>query len=71
MIHGELSLWHFTALTWCLDLVDHIMLLQKIAQRNGLEKLSIGMSADFEVAIQFGATHVRVGTAVFGERINA
>ncbi len=46
----------------------HFMLLQKIARRNGLSQLSMGMSGDFEMAIEFGATHVRVGTAVFGAR---
>lgn len=46
----------------------HFALLAKIAARNGLEGLSMGMSADFETAIRLGATHVRVGTAVFGER---
>lgn len=46
----------------------HFMLLEAIAKRNGLTKLSMGMSADYEVAIEFGATHVRVGTAIFGER---
>ncbi len=46
----------------------HFALLAKIAARNGLAKLSMGMSADFEVAVQFGATHVRVGSAVFGAR---
>jgi PLP dependent protein len=46
----------------------HFALLREIARRNGLEKLSMGMSADFETAIRFGATHVRVGTAVFGAR---
>jgi pyridoxal phosphate enzyme (YggS family) len=46
----------------------HFALTAKIARRNGLELLSMGMSADFEIAIAFGATHVRVGTAVFGER---
>jgi pyridoxal phosphate enzyme (YggS family) len=46
----------------------HFALLQKIAKRNGLEKLSMGMSADFSSAIAFGATHVRVGSAIFGER---
>jgi len=49
----------------------HFALLEKLAQRNGLEKLSMGMSADFETAIQFGATHVRVGTALFGTRPKA
>ena len=46
----------------------HFALLREIARRNGLDKLSMGMSADFETAIRFGATHVRVGTAVFGAR---
>ncbi len=46
----------------------HFCLLAEIARRNGLEGLSMGMSADFETAIRFGATHVRVGTAVFGTR---
>ena len=46
----------------------HFALLRKIAERNGLAGLSMGMSADFETAIRFGATHVRVGTAIFGPR---
>ena len=46
----------------------HFALTAKIAARNGLAKLSMGMSADFETAIRFGATSVRVGTALFGER---
>jgi pyridoxal phosphate enzyme (YggS family) len=46
----------------------HFALLQKIAKRNGLANLSMGMSADFASAISFGATHVRIGTAIFGER---
>jgi PLP dependent protein len=46
----------------------HFALLVKIARRNGIEKLSMGMSADFEEAIQLGATSVRVGSAIFGER---
>jgi len=46
----------------------HFALLAKIAERNGLGVLSMGMSGDFETAIRFGATHVRVGTALFGER---
>jgi pyridoxal phosphate enzyme (YggS family) len=46
----------------------HFALTAKIAQRNGLALLSMGMSADFPVAIALGATHVRVGTAIFGER---
>lgn len=46
----------------------HFALLKKIAERNGLEGLSMGMSGDFETAIAFGATVVRVGSAVFGTR---
>jgi PLP dependent protein len=46
----------------------HFALTAKIAKRNGLELLSMGMSADFAVAVQFGATHVRVGSAIFGQR---
>jgi PLP dependent protein len=46
----------------------HFALTAKIAARNGLAKLSMGMSADFETAIRFGATAVRVGTALFGAR---
>ena len=46
----------------------HFALTAKIARRNGLDLLSMGMSADFATAIAFGATHVRVGTAIFGER---
>jgi pyridoxal phosphate enzyme (YggS family) len=46
----------------------HFALLAKIARRHGLSFLSMGMSADFVVAVQFGATHVRVGTAIFGVR---
>jgi pyridoxal phosphate enzyme (YggS family) len=46
----------------------HFALLREIARRNGLPILSMGMSADFETAIRFGATHVRVGTAIFGAR---
>jgi pyridoxal phosphate enzyme (YggS family) len=57
----------------CIPPVDdppapHFALTAKIAARNGLKKLSMGMSADFAIAIQFGATHVRVGTAIFGKR---
>jgi pyridoxal phosphate enzyme (YggS family) len=47
----------------------HFALLAKIAARNGLAKLSMGMSDDFETAIRFGATSVRVGSALFGARI--
>jgi len=46
----------------------HFGLLRKIAYRNGLEGLSMGMSGDFESAIAMGATHIRVGSAIFGER---
>ncbi len=46
----------------------HFALLAKVAARNGLAKLSMGMSGDFETAIRFGATSVRVGSAVFGAR---
>ena len=48
----------------------HFALLQKIARDHGLPLLSMGMSNDFETAIRFGATHVRVGSAIFGERPN-
>ncbi|MHA7875365.1 YggS family pyridoxal phosphate-dependent enzyme [Roseivivax sp.] len=47
----------------------HFALLAKLAERNGLSGLSMGMSGDFEEAISFGATHVRVGSAIFGERV--
>jgi uncharacterized pyridoxal phosphate-containing UPF0001 family protein len=46
----------------------HFALTAKIAARNGLTLLSMGMSADYETAIEFGATHVRVGSAIFGAR---
>jgi PLP dependent protein len=46
----------------------HFALTAKIAARNGLKLLSMGMSADFAIAIQFGATHIRVGSAIFGHR---
>ncbi len=57
----------------CIPPVDespalHFALLREIARRNGISKLSMGMSGDFEIAIRFGATHVRVGSAIFGER---
>jgi pyridoxal phosphate enzyme (YggS family) len=57
----------------CIPPVDeapapHFALTAKIAKRNGLKLLSMGMSADFAEAIQFGATHVRVGSAIFGTR---
>jgi pyridoxal phosphate enzyme (YggS family) len=47
----------------------HFALLGEIARRHGLTSLSMGMSADFEAAIQLGATHVRVGSAIFGTRV--
>jgi len=46
----------------------HFALLAEIAKRNGLGELSMGMSADYPQAVRFGATHVRVGTAIFGTR---
>ncbi|KIC18079.1 YggS family pyridoxal phosphate-dependent enzyme [Leisingera sp. ANG-DT] len=57
----------------CIPPVDeepslHFALLAKIAERNGLQGLSMGMSGDFESAIALGATHVRVGSAIFGDR---
>lgn len=58
----------------CIPPVDeepslHFALLAKIAARNGLKGLSMGMSSDFESAIALGATHVRVGSAIFGDRV--
>ncbi|WP_415714877.1 YggS family pyridoxal phosphate-dependent enzyme [Roseibium sp.] len=47
---------------------EHFALLEKIAKRNGLSRLSMGMSSDYPVAVGFGATHVRVGSAIFGAR---
>lgn len=60
----------------CIPPVDeepalHFALLEKIANRNGLSQLSMGMSSDYETAIEFGATHVRVGSAIFGARAPA
>ena len=49
----------------------HFALLQKLAKETGLAGLSMGMSDDFEIAIKFGATHVRIGTAIFGARAPA
>jgi pyridoxal phosphate enzyme (YggS family) len=49
----------------------HFALLAKLARDAGVDELSMGMSADFETAIKLGATHVRVGTAIFGERVKA
>ena len=50
------------------DATEHFKLLKSIADRNNIKIVSMGMSGDFETAIQHGATHVRVGTAVFGKR---
>jgi PLP dependent protein len=50
------------------DVALHAALLAKLARRHGLAAVSVGMSGDFEAAIRFGATHVRVGTAIFGAR---
>jgi uncharacterized pyridoxal phosphate-containing UPF0001 family protein len=57
----------------CIPPVDeepslHFALLGKIAARNGLSGMSMGMSSDFEQAVALGATHIRVGSAIFGER---
>lgn len=57
----------------CIPPVDeepalHFALLNRIAQRNGIANLSMGMSGDFETAVKLGATHVRVGSALFGSR---
>ena len=49
----------------------HFALLKKLSENCGLKYLSMGMSADFEKAISFGATHIRVGSAIFGERISS
>ena len=49
----------------------HFALLKKLAENCGVEKLSMGMSEDFEKAISFGATHVRVGSAIFGDRVKS
>lgn len=46
----------------------HFALLRKVAERNGLKHLSMGMSEDFETAVRFGATHIRIGSALFGAR---
>lgn len=57
----------------CIPPVDdtpalHFAMLREIAKRNGIASLSMGMSGDFETAVEIGATHVRVGTAIFGAR---
>jgi PLP dependent protein len=54
-----------------IDSTPHFGMLAKIAARNGLTGLSMGMSADFEAAIAAGATHIRVGSAIFGDRVYA
>ncbi len=50
------------------DPAPHFALLRDIARRHGLTQLSMGMSADYETAIRFGSTEVRLGTAIFGPR---
>ncbi|WP_299783928.1 YggS family pyridoxal phosphate-dependent enzyme [uncultured Marivita sp.] len=60
----------------CIPPVDetpslHFALLRKLADRNGLSQMSMGMSDDFEQAIAFGATHIRVGSALFGARVTS
>jgi PLP dependent protein len=50
------------------DVAPHFAFLAKLARENGLSELSMGMSGDFEMAVRFGATYVRVGSAIFGER---
>ena len=74
LCRGELSLP--VAGLMCIPPVEeepglHFALLREIARRNGLAGLSMGMSSDFETAIRYGATHIRVGTAIFGERAPA
>jgi pyridoxal phosphate enzyme (YggS family) len=53
------------------DPAPHFRLLAEMAARHGLGVISMGMSGDFETAIRYGATHVRVGTALFGDRVSA
>ena len=67
--HYRLTIWGLM----CIPPIDahpapYFALLDKIATRNGLEKRSMGMSADYQIAIELGATHIRVGSAIFGER---
>jgi pyridoxal phosphate enzyme (YggS family) len=68
------TLWNLPiAGLMCIPPVDeqasvHFAFLKDLARRSGLPQLSMGMSADFETAVRFGATHVRVGSALFGER---
>jgi pyridoxal phosphate enzyme (YggS family) len=51
------------------DAAPHFAFLAKLGRDHGLANLSMGMSGDFELAVKFGATHVRVGTAIFGVRV--
>ncbi len=51
------------------DAAPHFAMLAALAQRHGLSGLSMGMSSDFEAAVAAGATHVRVGSAIFGARV--
>ena len=53
------------------DAAPHFAFLAKLAKENGLSELSMGMSGDFEMAVRFGATYVRVGSAIFGTRPKA
>ncbi len=53
------------------DPAVHFAFLRELARRCGLDRLSMGMSGDYETAVRFGATHVRVGTALFGARDTA
>jgi uncharacterized pyridoxal phosphate-containing UPF0001 family protein len=60
----------------CIPPVDeepaiHFAFLEKLAAENGFEELSMGMSDDYETAVSFGATQVRVGSAIFGSRPKA
>ena len=52
------------------DPAHHFALLAKIAENNGLSGLSMGMSGDFELAVAHGSTHIRVGSAIFGDRVS-
>ena len=54
-----------------IDSTPHFVMLSNIAARNGLAGLSMGMSSDFEAAVAAGATHIRVGSAIFGDRLYA
>lgn len=53
------------------DAAQHFKMLSEIAARNDLSGLSMGMSDDFDIAVQHGATHIRVGSAIFGARVSA